>query len=135
MPAQYPSGSTAARAVGGLLALATVVAVLWVWWRRRELTIPQLGAITVPAVILASPHAMFYDAGLLVLPMVVLAAGDWERRWRPLAVLFALSFLHGIGSIDYTILFPITIAVFAWVLYEWVGIPPRVRETISPSAE
>jgi hypothetical protein len=133
--ATWGVGSSLARAVGGLLALATVLLVLWIWWQRDELTLPQLGAITVPAVILASPHAMFYDAGLLVVPMVVLASEDWATRWRPLLAIFLLSLLHGVGSVDYTILFPITIAVFAWALHEWVGIPPRVRETISPSAE
>ncbi len=74
-------GDPIARAVGWALASLTAAGLAWFWWRRPTLTPRELIAVTSPALILISPHAMFYDAGLLMLTFAALASLDWAR-WR-----------------------------------------------------
>ena len=64
--------STAASVVGWGLTLPVVLWVAWAWFRRA----PDIGALvvfTAAGALLISPHALYYDAGLLVLAAVVLA--------------------------------------------------------------
>ena len=82
------------RLLGGTLALATVV-VLIASWRgraRHELAAPMMVAFA--AIVLISPHAMFYDCGLLVLPLAALLAAP-HRHLRTLAIV-----LWGAGVLD-----------------------------------
>lgn len=64
------AGSTAAYALAGPFVLATVVAVSVVWLGDR-VDLATRFAVTAAGVLLMSPHAMFYDAGLLVITGVV----------------------------------------------------------------
>jgi hypothetical protein len=80
-----------ANAVGYGLALLTGLLLAWLWWGhdRRDLAIPMAAASA--GVLLASPHAVFYDAGLIVIAGAVLADGG-ERRW--VAALWLLGATH-----------------------------------------
>jgi hypothetical protein len=64
-------GSTTANVIGGALAVVTALATACVWWRSDSR--PLRYAVAAGAVLLVSPHTVFYDAGLLVLPAVILA--------------------------------------------------------------
>ena len=103
-------GSTAALAVGGILIVATIAVLVVVWWRADDhrLTVPMAAAAA--GILLVSPHAMFYDAGLLV----ITAAGVWASgRVRPLGRLILVGWLLGAlhplkGILGFT---PVSIAV------------------------
>lgn len=76
--------STAATVVGFGLAGAAAVVVAWVWWRRLGDLGSRIALITAAALFI-SPHALYYDAGLLVLVGVVLVDRvPGVRRWLPL---------------------------------------------------
>ena len=115
-------GSTAAKAIGYPLAVATVLVAAWVWWRTAdddEGRAVRYG-VAAAAVLLASPHTVFYDAGLLVLPAVVLADRAATARDRKL---LALLWVLGLGNVvaeplRVTPVLLVTVAVFAAVVLE-----------------
>ena len=110
-------GDTRGRVVGGLLALATVGALIALWRNhgRRDLCAPMI--VALPAIVLISPHAMFYDAGLLVLPLAALFAARHVHVRQAAVVLWFAGLLdlakHAVGL---TPLFAVTVAVFVIAL-------------------
>jgi hypothetical protein len=82
---------TIASFIGWSLALVTGVLLAWLWWGRgrRDLAVPMAAASA--GVLLASPHAVFYDAGLIVVAGAVLADRG-EGRW--VAALWLLGATH-----------------------------------------
>jgi len=110
-------GDTRGRVVGATLALATVVALILLWRNhgRRDLCAPMI--VALPAIVLISPHAMFYDAGLLVLPLAALLAARHVHVRQAAVVLWFAGLLdlakHAVGL---TPLFAVTIAVFVIAL-------------------
>jgi hypothetical protein len=79
------AGSLAARLVAAPLMAAGVAALLWLW-RPASSTDPALRfAATVVGLVAISPHAMFYDAGLLVVAGIVMA-GRLGPTARPVLV-------------------------------------------------
>jgi hypothetical protein len=64
-------GGTAGTAVAGLLDVALLAAVAWLWHRRAADDLSGAFAVAVPAAVLIAPHALYYDAGLIVLTGLV----------------------------------------------------------------
>jgi hypothetical protein len=83
--------STAAAVVGWGLAAAVAVVVAWAWFRWTPdpaILVP----LTAAGALLISPHALYYDAGLLVLVGLLIADGDvGGRRWLPFLWVFGFS--------------------------------------------
>ena len=110
-------GDTRGRVVGATLALATVAALILLWRNhgRRDLCAPMI--VALPAIVLISPHAMFYDAGLLVLPLAALLAARHVHVRQAAVVLWFAGLLdlakHAVGL---TPLFAVSIAVFVIAL-------------------
>ncbi len=71
--------SLVAAVVGWGLAAASVAAVVWTWRHSSRHSLGPAMAVAAAGVLVISPHAMFYDAGLLLLTAVVLA----DRLGRP----------------------------------------------------
>jgi len=106
-------GDTRGRALGGLLALAYVGVLVFVWRHRdrRSLCAPMM--VAFPAVVLISPHAMFYDAGLLVVPFAALLAAPQARVRQAVIGLWCAGFLDVTKeATGLTPLFVVTIATF-----------------------
>ena len=110
-------GNNAGRALGGAMALATVVALIALWRNHgpRNLCAPMI--VALPAIVLISPHAMFYDAGLLVIPLAAMVAARHVHVRQAAIVLWGAGLLdvakHGVGL---TPLFGVTVAVFVIAL-------------------
>lgn len=104
--------STAATVIGFSLA-AVVIVLVSLAWLRRDLDLDVLMAITVSGTLLISPHALFYDAGLLVLVGLVLADRRPDlRNW--LVVLWTAGFVHLLaGPLDVDPLVLVVVAAFA----------------------
>lgn len=84
--------STAATAVGFGLAAVAVAIVSWTWWREVGDLASRI-ALTTAGALVISPHALYYDSGLLVLVAIVLVERRPElRRWVP--VLWAAGLTH-----------------------------------------
>jgi hypothetical protein len=110
-------GNSAGRAVGGLLAAATAAVLAWMWWRgeRAALAWPMPAAFA--GVVLISPHAMFYDAGLLIVPILALVASGERRAARAAIVLWVAAFLDVFkGALGLTPLFAVTVATFVVIV-------------------
>jgi len=123
-------GSPVALVLGYGLALATAAGLVLLWWGRTD---DQLGlpmAAAAAGILLISPHAMFYDAALLLVAVAALAsAGRLPSRWV-LAAGWLLGALHPLR--DVVGLTPVGVAVvggFAVVVRAWwrsgPELPPR----------
>jgi hypothetical protein len=127
-------GSAAAKAIGYPLSVATVLVAAWVWWRAPdddEHRALRYG-VAAAAVLLASPHTVFYDAGLLVLPGVVLA--DRVRTDRGRQLLLVLWVL-GLGNVvaEPLRVTPVLVAVavtFVWCVRELEAMPGAARRRL-----
>jgi hypothetical protein len=110
-------GDRTGRVLGGALALATVAALILLWRNhgRRDLCAPMI--VALPAIVLISPHAMFYDAGLLVLPIgAMLAARHVHVRQAAVVLWFAGMLDVFKSALGLTPVFAVTIAVFVIAL-------------------
>ena len=69
--------------------------------------------VALPAIVLISPHAMFYDAGLLVLPFAAMLASRHIHVRYAVIALWCAGFLDvAKEAIGLTPLFAVTIAAF-----------------------
>jgi alpha-1,2-mannosyltransferase len=69
------------------LVLVMAAVLIWLWWRSPSVDLGLLMAVTMPGVLLISPHAMSHDGALVVLTAAV-AAFRWpRRRWLPWLVI------------------------------------------------
>jgi hypothetical protein len=85
--------------LGWTLAVASVMAVIWTWRHTSRHSLGPAMAVAAAGVVLISPHAMFYDAGLLVLTGLVLA----DRLGRPgrlvIGAIWLLAFAHPLAGL------------------------------------
>jgi len=95
------------------MAGATVVWVTALAWRHGRRDIAGALAVTLPAMLLMAPHAMFYDAGLTLPSLLLLAdrgrlhtaTALWASSWSHLAAtglgtspLIGVSLLTGVAA-------------------------------------
>jgi len=105
---------------GSALVLSTAVLTLWFWRRARprEANFAVHWAMAIPATLLISPHAQFYDAGLLLISVLLivdtrLRNGGTVSNFS--CIVLAVAFL----------LFP------AYLLAQWIGFQPLVLLPVS----
>jgi len=92
-------GTLPARGAGIVLAASTALALAATWWRRDRSSLGLPMGLAAVGVLLTSPHAMFYDATLLLVSVAGLsAAGRAPRRWV-LAAGWALGALHPLKDV------------------------------------
>ena len=115
-------GATAAKGLAVLLDLALVAAVALLWHRRGRDDISGALAVAVPAAVLLAPHALYYDAGLVVLTGLVVL-GRAPRSLPLVLVAWALGLSQVAAS---TVgLTPVALTVVAALVGGWrvVGRP------------
>lgn len=135
--ALFGAGSATAALIGWPLVAATVLGLVWLW-SRPDVELATRVAVATTGVILISPHAMFYDAGLLVLPALVaidrLPRLD-PRTLRTIIFLWAAAWLHLLADpIGLAPLFLVTLATAAWTTHTLLRhpAPPAPHQTGSP---
>ena len=111
-------GDPVAYAVGGLLALASVIALMWVW-SSREVPLDLQVAAAACGILLIPEHVIWYEAGVLAVPLLILA----DRKGRS-----AAPAILGLGMLALTAallprasavpLFVVVFATSAWVGHE-----------------
>lgn len=110
-------GNVAAKGLAVLVDLAIVAGVAWVWNRRPRSDLTGAFALAVPAAVLLAPHALYYDAGLVVLTgLVVLSRLPRSLPW------VAATWVLGLGQalarpIGLT---PVALAVVAALAGGWL---------------
>lgn len=126
--AVFGSGSSTARLVAGPLMLATVVGAVMVW-RRRDVALATQMAVAVCAALMVSPHAMFYDAALLVVPALVLVDRLGRRAIGVLAALWVGSWTHLWA--DAVAVAPLFFVVVAFVVFAVVHLRRDVTAAVA----
>ncbi len=110
----FGAGTAMALAIGWPLAAVTGVVAAFVW-NRDDVDLTTKVAVGIFAAVMASPHAMFYDAGLLVIPCLLVADRLGSRAAKPLALAFAASWLHlGASAVGVAPLFFVIVALAGW---------------------
>jgi hypothetical protein len=74
-------GASPAVVVAWGLAGATAVLLSWLWWRNGRRDLAGLLAITVPAILLMSPHAMSQDGAVVVITVAIVMGFSASRGW------------------------------------------------------
>lgn len=74
-------GETAPVVVGWSLAMATVLALVWLWRRSGAGHLPELLAVAMPGILLLSPHALSHDTAILLVTFAILHKNDRLPRW------------------------------------------------------
>jgi hypothetical protein len=114
------TGSPVALWAARALAISTAAALAYLWGSRRLALEPRM-AVTVVGLILMQPHCMYYDGGLIVLTLAVLADRLGRRGLLPLGALWLLSFGAAVGKwIGFNPLFLVLLASGALALRELV---------------
>jgi hypothetical protein len=110
------NGATAAKGVAVLFDLALLVAVGLLWHRRSRADLTGAMAVAVPAAVLLAPHALYYDAGLIVLTGLVVL----NRAPRSLPLVLAVWIL-GLAQVGASTLgiTPVALAVVAALVGGW----------------
>ncbi|MEZ5168707.1 MAG: glycosyltransferase family 87 protein [Acidimicrobiales bacterium] len=126
--------SAVALVLGATASLIVGAVLVWTWWGDHA----DLGgrmAVTAIGLILLSPHAMFYDAGLVAFTLLVLV----DRRiveWTAAAAVWALALAHlsrgALGASPFAL---VVAAVFVFVARELTIGPNRSADlTLAVSA-
>ncbi len=124
--------SLPAAILGWSLAALSVAAIVWTWRHAPRRALGPAMAVAAAGVLVIAPHAMFYDAGLLVLTGLVLA----DRLGRPgrlvLVGAWAVAFAHplaptlGVTPVALAVVVVFTIAVIE-ARRPPLGAPPTPR--------
>ena len=123
----FGAGSGAAYAIAGPLVLATIVLTCVVWLSPRF----DLGAgiaITAATLVLMSPHAMFYDAGLLAITAVVALDRLGARVVPVVALVWAGSWLQlGAAGLGFAPLFVLVVGGLAAMAVRAKSVPAALH--------
>lgn len=74
-------GETLPVIAGWSLALATVLALTWLWHSNGRGRLPALLAVAMPGILLLSPHALSHDTAILLVAFAVLHDNGRLPRW------------------------------------------------------
>lgn len=98
----------------GLLFAATLGGATALWWWRRGINSRSI-ALAATAIVIASPSAVYYDAGLAAGALGVGADRGWLGGVGVAAAFVVASWTQPLAeTIGWSPLFPILLAVFAW---------------------
>jgi hypothetical protein len=109
-------GAAAAKAAALALDVALVIAVALLWRRHGRNDLTGAMAVAVPAAVLLAPHALYYDAGLIVLTGLVILG----RAPRSLPLVLG-AWVLGLGQLAASAigLTPVVLAVLAAFAGGW----------------
>ena len=117
--ALFGAGSTAARLVAGPILAATALALV-VLWRRPRVDLDLRFVAAVAGALLLSPHAMFYDVGVLVLVGALAIDRIGRAATGPIVTAWVLALTHlAAPSLGVAPLFVVIIASGAWLTLAW----------------
>lgn len=74
-------GDPLAAGLGWALAVLTALGLVWLWRRNGREGLGALLAITMPGILLLSPHALSHDTAIVLLTIAVLHSAGGLPRW------------------------------------------------------
>ncbi len=125
------AGSGLGAVLGWGFALVTA-ALAALFWLRHPQAVPGVRyGVAVAAIVLAAPHTMYYDGGVLLLPLVLLAPTAGRTGWLVAAGLVTLSWGQlAADTLGWSPVFLVAAAVGGWAVIRW-ELPTR---SLLPSA-
>ncbi len=109
------AGSGAAGSIAVVVTVVGGAAAAALWWRRPERPLLRM-AVAVAVIVTIAPQSLFYEAGVLFMPVAVLAPQDPTTRARVLGAFWTAGLLHlfapGAGASPLAVV-PVAIAVWA----------------------
>jgi len=115
----FGAGGPIARGSGLTASLLTAAIVAWTFLRGSDLDIDQRMSLAASAALLISPHTMFYDAGILLIPLGV-AHSMWGRRAIPLlACAWIVAWTQALSRfVHFAPMLPmvIAVAIVSWMM-------------------
>lgn len=119
-------GDPVALTVGAALIVLTAAVLIRIWWRRADHDLALPMAAAAPGILLTSPHAMYYDASVLVLVLVGLSAASRRVPVVGIAVAVALAAFHGAkDQLGGTPVGLVVVVAFAYAVLQVVRAPAR----------
>ncbi len=113
--------------VGWAVAIAVCLVVSWVWWRRVDQPLAVRMAVAAPALLLMSPHSMFYDASIIALTVGVLVAVGPIQRIRAGTVVWVSGFAQlAASAFGWSPLFFVVAGVWVWALWTLILARPAI---------
>lgn len=130
----FGQGSTAAVIVGGVAILVTAGVLVWTL-RAVDPTDPRAIAVLLPSLLLIAPHALYYDAGILVVALAALLPTVRNTARPGVAALWWATGLTHIAS-DRLGVEPVAVLVLAtWAWSLWaIHAPAASPDTSSTPA-
>ncbi len=120
-------GSGAAVVIAAAVAVAGGGAAAAMWWRHPGSPALRM-AVAVAVIVTVAPQSLFYEAGVLLLPLALLAPRDPTVRRRLLSVFWAAGLVHLLaGAAGASPLAIVPAAVAVWALHTgWQERPARL---------
>ncbi|NKB49611.1 MAG: DUF2029 domain-containing protein [Alphaproteobacteria bacterium] len=116
------AGNPVALTLGWGLAVATILAISWVWYRGgRTADFNAQMALASLAIVLISPHTLFYDSGIVVIAFIVLLSRLGRLNADLIFVVWAVGLLQLLSpAVGVSLSFPSVVAIGAFaVFYLW----------------
>ncbi len=128
--ALFGDGNRFAVVLGWSFSVATIVALSWVWFRggREADFSAQLGLASV-AIVLISPHTLFYDGGIALIAVVALLHRLGRLNASLILVIWAGAFLQLISpQVGVSLSFlPLILILILAIMYLWPQAVKRVE--------
>lgn len=122
-------GNASAVVIGWSLAVATSLALVWLWRRNGVSRLPALLAVAMPGILLLSPHALSHDTAILLLAFAVLHKANELPVWLIVAAWsagFSQAFIRTLGFSPGFFL----LLLVAW----WVIVRLKLNHSVIPTA-
>jgi hypothetical protein len=129
--------SVVAGTLGWLLAALTAAALAWMWGLKRTVPLGHKIALTMPGILLLSPHAMSHDGAVVLITTAIVVSAVGTRRASPwlIAILLLGASQFWISSIGFSPGFPMLLLVAWWAYRETaLGIGPGSEQLAASQA-
>ena len=121
-------GDTVAVSIGYALAAGVVVGLVWLWLLRPPMPLDDRMALTIPGLLLLSPHTMSHDVGIVLIAVAYLAGVSGRRGLPWLVALYVLGSAQvAMKLLGFSPGFFTLLLVAAWALRETLGRDARSR--------
>ena len=112
-------GDPSALGIGYSLAAVVAVALMLMWWKRSRVSLDERMAVTIPGLLLLSPHTMSHDVGIVLIAVAYLVGVTGRRSVPWLIAIYALGAAQlAMGALGFSPGFFTLLVVMAWAVKE-----------------
>ncbi len=117
---EHLAGGAIGAVLGWGLALLTAALAALFWLRHPHASPGVRYSVALAAIVLAAPHTMYYDGGVLLFPLVLLAPTAGRAGWVAAAALGAVSWGQlAADGLGWSPVFLVAVVVGGWAVFRW----------------